>query len=160
MLTRQSILLQVKITFICKFSIIYIQIMTKLEIPLSLFREAYFEKFWEQNFFTLTSFFLGQYNPVQRISLKSESGWCPFSIFLGDLTENVPTIICIFSIIHIEITTKLETPLSLSGEGILSNVLGFEISNSNKLLFRIKQPYTLNYTLTQVRVVTHPVWCI
>ena len=60
MSTRKSIYLRVKITFICKFSIIHIQIMTKLETHLPLFRGAYFKKFWEYSFFYFNSFFLGQ----------------------------------------------------------------------------------------------------
>ena len=60
MSTRKSIYLRVKITFICKFSIIHIQIMTKLETHLPLFRGAYLKKFWEYSFFYFNSFFLGQ----------------------------------------------------------------------------------------------------
>ena len=48
---------------------------------------AYFEKFWELRFLTSTSFFLGQNNPIERITLKSQTGWWPP---LGDLTENFP----------------------------------------------------------------------
>ena len=61
--------------------------MAKLETFITFQGGAYFEKFWELRFLTSTSFFLGQNNPIERITLKSQTGWWPP---LGDLTENFP----------------------------------------------------------------------
>ena len=63
--------------------------MAKLETFITFQGGAYFEKFWELRFLTSTSFFLGQNNPKERITLKSQTGWWPP---LGDLTENFPII--------------------------------------------------------------------
>ena len=63
--------------------------MAKLETFITFQGGAYFEKFWELRFLTSTSFFLGQNNPIERITLKSQTGWWPP---LGDLTENFPNI--------------------------------------------------------------------
>ena len=54
--------------------------------PITLLGE-YFKNFWIKSFITLSSFFLGQNNPILQSTIKSESGWCHP---LGDITEFCP----------------------------------------------------------------------
>ena len=67
------------------------------------------------------------------------------------------TIICTYSIILIQIMTKLESPYHFSG-GILRKVLGVGIFYFNLLLFSTKQSYIADYAYIRVGVVRSPWW--
>ena len=62
--------------YICIFSIFHDQVIAKIEKNWSLFKGGFFAKFLAYGIFTLTSLFLGWNNPIQWVSLKSQSEWC------------------------------------------------------------------------------------
>ena len=75
--------------YICIFSIFHDQVIAKIEKFWSLFMGGFSAKFLAYGIFTLTSLFLGWNNPIQWVSLKSQSEWCR-TVLISQRIPHIP----------------------------------------------------------------------